>query len=114
MVKRSRPSLLLSFALALFALPGLLAADESAAPVNDEDFFATLAVTEEAPADEAPDVLLETPAPTLLHGNSCTYIGTRDCVPCSVGKRMSCDDYRCLYGGVWHTDSICGVCRTAC
>jgi len=115
--RRATPFLLL--ALVLLTATSALAAEAPAVPASEADFLESLqtAETPEVSQDlEMPRVGQEprNPKPIFQHGWDCTYIGSRDCVPCAVGKRMNCDDYRCNYNGTWHTDSICGTCANFC
>ena len=106
----------MAFALALLVSSSAFATSPTMpVPASHEEFLASLQMPEAPEAGQpALDEVRTEPAPLLKHGYNCTYIGTRSCVPCATGKRMNCDDYRCYYGGVWHTDSICGTCANYC
>ena len=114
--RKAMPFLLIAFAL-LISTPAF-AGEAPASPASEAEFLESL----QAPATPESSPSLNpsvgqgprNPTPIFQHGWDCTYIGSRDCVPCSVGKRMHCDDYRCNYNGTWHTDSICGSCNNFC
>jgi len=114
MSNRRALSFLAFVALALLVSASAFAAEAPSAPVSEKDFLASLRAPD-TPSPKQPDLDgVGTPAPILKHGYNCYYIGSRDCVPCSIGKVTNCDDYRCYYGGQWHTDSICYTCANYC